>query len=114
MAHHRLTVSEVSSLAGVSRRSLSRLRAANGSARPRAQTLRRIAEALGELAHLDADEVYDDLLAATGQESEIRQVEMSIRGAAELARHFQAMSPLGRHLLLEQARLLARALPDSD
>lgn len=113
MSEHRLTVGEVAEAAGVSRRSITRLRNERGpeTIRPRPQTVRRVADALSDLTHLDADEIYRDLMTDYGLEGEIRQGDLGTRGAAELVSRYRAMNPIGRHILLEHARLLARELP---
>jgi transcriptional regulator with XRE-family HTH domain len=112
MSGYRLTIAEVAALAGVSPRSVARLRAFRPGQRAfRPSTLRRVADALGDLTHRDPDEILRDILSATGQESCVKQSDLGIRGAAELARHYQGMNALGRHLLLEHARLLANELP---
>lgn len=112
MTQYRLSVAEVAEASGLSSRSVIRLRAAKGDAPPpRSESLRRVADAIGDLTHLDSEEVYREMMLATGRESHLRQGDMGIRGAAELASHYQRMSPVGRHILLEQARLLARELP---
>lgn len=111
MDEHRLLVAEVAKAAGVSSSSVKRARAASGRLPVRPATLRRIADAVSDLAQFDPDETFRDLMSDAGEASAIRQADLGIRGAAELARQYQQMSPLGRHLLLEQARILARELP---
>lgn len=113
MKSHRLSVEEVAGAARISPRSMTRLRRADVSTyNPRPTTLRRLADALGTLTHVDADEIFRDLMLASGQEARLAQGDLGIRGATELVTHYQRMSAVGRHLLLEQARLLARELPD--
>jgi len=115
MEMHRLKVAEVASVAGVSARSVARVRAERSDSlggAPGTATLHRIADALEELTHIDSAEVYVELMREAGRGDEVRQADLGLRGAAELARHYQRMSPVARHLLLEQARLLARELPD--
>jgi hypothetical protein len=110
MAANRLNVDEVATEAHISHRSLVRLRALDGEPhRPKSGTLRRVADALGYLTNTDADEIFRELLVASGHDA--FQGDLGIRGAAELMSHFQRMSPLGRHLLIQQARLLALELP---
>jgi predicted transcriptional regulator len=111
MDEHRLRVAEVANAAGVSISSVLRVRATSGRLPVRPATMRRIADAVSDLAHLDPDETFRGLLADAGEAPTTRQADLGIRGAAELARQYQRMSPLGRHLLLEQARILARELP---
>jgi hypothetical protein len=112
MSASRLTVSEVAATAGVSRTSVSRLRSFRaGQQCFRPATIRRIADALGDLTRRDPDEIYRELIPATGAEPSATQADMGIRGAAELARHYRDMNALGRHLLLEHARLLSKELP---
>lgn len=112
MESHRLSVDEVASAAGISVRSMGRLRVIQGgSYKARPTTLRRLADALGGLTQVDGDEIYRDLMLASGQVATLAQGDLGIRGATELVTHYQRMSPVARHLLLEQARLLARALP---
>ncbi|HEV3311372.1 MAG TPA: helix-turn-helix transcriptional regulator [Chloroflexota bacterium] len=112
MDEHRLLVAEVAKAAGVSMSSVKRARAAAlGRLSVRPATLRRIADAVSDLAQFDPDETFRDLMSDAGAASAVRQADLGIRGAAELARQYQQMSPLGRHLLLEQARMLARELP---
>ena len=112
MSDYRLTIAEVAAAAGVSLSSVARLRTYRPGQRPfRPSTIRRVADALGDLTHRDPDEILRDILTATGQESAVKQSNLGIRGAAELARHYQTMNALGRHLLLEHARLLAKELP---
>jgi transcriptional regulator with XRE-family HTH domain len=112
MDSHRLSVDEVASAAGISVRSMGRLRSTDRmSYKPRPATLRRVADALGVLTQVDSDEIYRDLMLAAGQLAALAQGDLGIRGATELVAHYQRMSGLARHLLLEQARLLARELP---
>lgn len=82
-----------------------------GGSPPRPETLQRLAGALGSLTQRDPDEIYHELMRATGRDDRGRQVDLGMRGGAELARYYAQMSALGRHLLLAQARLLARELP---
>ena len=113
MSVHRLSAKEVAESARVSASSLTRYRRLEGpGCIPRPQTLRRLADALGDLSHADAEEIYQDLMRASGQVARLAQGDLGVRGAAELVSHYQRMNALGRHLLLEQARLLARELPD--
>lgn len=115
MSIHRLSAKEVAESARVSVSSLTRYRRLEGAeCTPRPQTLRRLADALGDLSHADAEEIYHDLMHASGQASRLSQGDLGIRGAAELVSNYQRMNTIGRHLLLEQARLLARELPDRD
>src|SRR5581483_8798858 len=115
MRTHRLRVREVAAAAGVSERTIGRIRGNEATeGMPRSQTLLRIAEALESLTHVDSNEIFNGLMREAGREAEIRQTDLGLRGAAELACHYQSMSRLGRHLLLEHARLLAHELPGGD
>ncbi len=112
MDFHRLSVEEVAAESGISLRSMTRLRAlATTAYKPRSATLRRVADALGALTQVDSEEIYADLMRASGQEARLAQGDLGIRGAAELVSYYQRMSSVGRHILLEQARLLAHELP---
>lgn len=112
MERHRLTNVELARAAGISPSSVDRLRRPAGPQNvPRARTLRRIADALGELARMDADEIYHELLVATGQRRGAQQGALAVRGMAELSHLYHDMAPTGRKILLQQARILARELP---
>gem|GEM_PF-4582151 len=113
MSQYRLTIGEVATASGISARSLIRMRQDGAGKKPRPTTLRRVAEAISDLTQLDSDELFRDLMTASGQEGRIRQGELVTRGAAELINHYQSMNPLGRRLLLQHARLLARELPEN-
>jgi transcriptional regulator with XRE-family HTH domain len=116
MTEHRLPVVEVATAAGVSPRSVSRLRGTlvADAAIPRTSTIQRVADALSRLTQVDADEIFAGLMTAAGRGAEVLQADFGLCGVAELTRYYQEMSPLARHLLLEQARLLARELPDTE
>jgi transcriptional regulator with XRE-family HTH domain len=115
MSAHRLRVAEVAEYAGVSARTISRLRHGDfhdHQGAPRAATLQRIADGIEALTHVDSTEIFVGLMRSAGRADEVRQVDLGVRGSAELARHYLRMSPLARHLLLEWARLLATEMPD--
>jgi hypothetical protein len=113
MAAHRLRVGEVAAASGVSSSSVVRLRSRQ-SAGLSESTVRRIAAGVSDLAQLDPDEVYLGLLGSLGRDGARRQGDFGLRGSAELVRHYQRMNATGRRIILEQAKLLARVLPDSE